>query len=123
MPSMTQLSPQVCDKPVTKETNKKSSTVAAQQYIMLRTAGNSGVHPRAQFRKDLMTFLKLCTSQNKSILFIGDFNETLGSDKSGMAGICNTINLVDISLQHHRQSDFATYIQGSSRLDYALRPP
>jgi hypothetical protein len=53
---------QVCDKPVTTATKKKSRTAAAQQVSMMRIRGITNTHPRKQFCADLRNFLQECTN-------------------------------------------------------------
>ena len=114
---------QVCNKPVITGRSKGSSTVAAQQASMLFSGTGSRVHPRAQFRTDLTQFLTTCQTDHESILLLGDFNESLGADASGMSKICSNLALTDLCLQHHGSDDFSTYVRGSTRLDYALASP
>ncbi len=113
---------QVCDKPVTTATKKKSRTAAAQQVSMMRIRGITNTHPRKQFCADLRNFLQECTNQNEEILLAGDFNEALGTNISGMTKICTDFGLVDILMSHHG-TDTPTYVRGTTRIDYALATP
>ena len=110
---------QVCDKPVTTATKKKSRTAAAQQVSMMRIRGITNTHPRKQFCADLRNFLQECTNQNEEILLAGDFNEALGTNISGMTKICTDFGLVDILMSHHG-TDTPTYVRGTTRIDLTL---
>jgi hypothetical protein len=109
---------QVCDKPVTTATKKKSRTAAAQQASMMRQRGITNTHPQKQFCKDLMLFLQACKTQNEELLLAGDFNEALGTNFSGMTRLCADLGLVDLMQSHHDGTDTTpTYVRGNTHID------
>ena len=93
---------QVCDKPVTTATKKKSRIASALQASMMRQRGITTTHPRQQFYEDLMLFLQACKTQNEELLLAGDFNEALGTNISGMTKLsilCRVTTMALIRLQ------------------------
>jgi hypothetical protein len=114
---------QVCNKPVTTATKKKSRTAAAQQASMMRQQGITSTHPRTQFCTDLLLFLQVCKTQNEEMLLPCDFNEALGTNLSGMTKICTDLGLVDILMSHHDTNDTPAYVRGTTHIDYALATP
>ena len=55
---------------------------------------------------------------------MGDFNERLGDDISGISRIAAQFEFVDIMSHHHQHlNDPATYARGRKRLDYILASP
>jgi endonuclease/exonuclease/phosphatase family metal-dependent hydrolase len=104
---------QVCDKPVTTATKKKSRTAAAQQACMMRQRGIPNTHPQKQFCKD-----------NEELLLAGDFNKALRTNASGMTRLCADLGLVD-RMQSHRDgtNTTPTNVRGNTRIDYGLATP
>jgi hypothetical protein len=115
---------QVCDKPVTTATKKKSRIASALQASMMRQRGITTTHPRQQSYEDLMLFLQACKTQNEEILLAGDFNETLGTNVSGMTKLCADLGLVDLMQSHHDGIDTTPmYVRGNTCIDYVLATP
>ncbi len=108
---------QVCVRP----TNKTGLTAFHQQETLLGRQKQSDTNPRKNFHSDLKRFIKECQQRNEDIYLAGDFNETLEHSTSRMRSMCAECNLVDIWTQlHPNHPDFATYIRGSTRIDYCL---
>jgi endonuclease/exonuclease/phosphatase family metal-dependent hydrolase len=57
---------------------------------------------------------------NHEIILMGDFNEEYGADPEGMIEIARFCSLVDIFHSRLGASQFATFIGGRTRIDYAL---
>jgi hypothetical protein len=97
------------------------STVFAQQWHLLRTAGNTNPNPRQQCVDDLHQDLAECKKRGSDICIVGDFNEVLGTNPSLMASVCTKFDLYDVLASHHPDADSQpTYIRGQKRLDYLL---
>jgi hypothetical protein len=90
---------------------------------MLLARGILNPDPRAQFVKDLDKFLTKMKSPTDKILIVGDFNEVLSNNQSGMDRIRQQHHLVDIMERKIGHSDFNTYKRGTTRIDYALGTP
>jgi endonuclease/exonuclease/phosphatase family metal-dependent hydrolase len=54
------------------------------------------------------------------IVLMGDFNEEYGADPEGMIEIATVCSLVDVFHRRLSTSQFATFIGGRTRIDYAL---
>jgi hypothetical protein len=108
---------QVCVRP----TNKTGFTAFHQQEVLLRRKQRTDTNPRKNFHSDLKRFIQGCQLRNEDIYLAGDFNETLEHSNSRMRSLCAECNLVDIWTHlHPEHPDFATYIRGSTRIDYCL---
>ena len=68
---------------------------AQQQWHLIRQAGDTKLHPRKQFIKDLGKFLSPHHRSGTDILLMGDFNETLGDSIRGLDLIVKKYNLLD----------------------------
>jgi exonuclease III len=102
-------------------TSKGQFTAGTQQHSLLLRQRDPITKPRQAFQRDLSDFIQDKRSKGNAILLIGDFNERLGEDPSGLSKIAAQFELVDL-LQHHHQHlhEPATYARGHKRLDYAL---
>ena len=99
-------------------------TAAAQQISMLRAARKRSLDPRVHFRLDLEEFLRALVVAGHSVLVQGDFNETLDAPDSGVGAVASRMGLVDVMRSRHPTlPDPATYVRGSSRLDFVLATP
>jgi len=97
------------------------ATAFAQQWHLLRLAGNKTPDPRKQCISDLKLLIQEHQKNPGKILIVGDINEELGTDPSGFASICANYNLADIHAHFHPDdNDLVTYIRGSKRVDYAM---
>jgi hypothetical protein len=75
--------------------------------------------PRKAFRRDLMKFLK--ENRDDELLLIGDFNEVLGEEQTGMVKIQRELGLTDLMDHHHGVSNAPnSWIRGKNRIDFAL---
>jgi hypothetical protein len=108
---------------VDKAVSPGTITVAAQQASLLRLTQDSILNPRTAFRRDLLKVLLAYASAGKSLLVVGDFNETLGADPDGMSKIAGQLGLIDLIASRHSSKPPATYARGKKRLDYALSSP
>jgi hypothetical protein len=99
----------------------KITAAAQQEESLLRQKKVKDPNPRKHFRKDLSTFLrKLQSMKHEILLMLGDFNEELGEEETGMSKICSDFKLTDLMAHTHGVMDVATYSHGKKRLDYAL---
>ena len=110
--------------------NKKigSFSVASQQETIRHTEaleqGTERQSARKLFIADLLTYLTKIQANDGSILLVGDFNEAIGSNTSGMAKISRVCKLGDAFLYQHGINDRpATWHEDSKRIDYALASP
>ena len=101
---------------------KGQFTTATQQHSLLLRQQDKITDPRTAFRRDLQSFLRLCTQEEgHDILLLGDFNERIGEDTNGMSRIATEFNLIDVMKLHHPHLDeVATYARGRKRLDFVL---
>ena len=105
-------------------TTIKKWAAVTQQFSMMQEADPYNTrHPREQFRYDLLQFLRQLQHQRHDILLMGDFNEALGSEPSGMYHIAGVCALVDLLRLKIGTTDFNTYVGGSERIDYVLASP
>jgi hypothetical protein len=100
---------------------KGQYTTASQQHSLLLRQQDKLTNPRKAFRRDLSNFLRIQRGKGNEILFLGDFNERIGEDPSGISRIAAQFELEDL-MQHQHQylNEPATYARGHKRLDYAL---
>ncbi len=70
-----------------------------------------------------MSFLKSLKAKGDDLILMGDFNEALGTNISGMTKVCADLGLVDIMSNHHGIKDLPTYVRGATRIDYVLATP
>jgi exonuclease III len=104
--------------------NKGQYTAAAQQQSLLLRQSDKLQDPRQAFRRDITEFLHTQIQAGHLILLVGDFNERLGDDISGISKIAAQFEFVDIMSHHHQHlNDPATYARGRKRLDYILASP
>ena len=108
---------QVCRKSSRK---KGTSTASAQQECMLRQRGNVDLDARRAFRRDLKDFMQPLQTANHELILVGDFNEVLGSEPSGISSICSEFKLLDVFEYHHHSDKTPTFSRGPNRLDYCL---
>jgi endonuclease/exonuclease/phosphatase family metal-dependent hydrolase len=100
-----------------------SMTVINQHYsILLQQKAKKPEQVQRHFVKDLSTFLHLRKTLGDEIIIAGDFNEDIGADSTGMSKICQQYHLADAIYQNHGnpQTQFATWIDGYTTLDYIL---
>ena len=110
---------QVCEQAASNNGKKRTLTASAQQRSILRQQ-NRSLSPRKSFIMDMRAFLHAQCAQNNGIFLAGDFNEELDESYDGMTKLCSDFNLTDVMYQTIGHDEFATYIEGSTRLDYAL---
>jgi exonuclease III len=80
--------------------------------------------PREAFTQDLQAFINQCQKNGDDILLVGDFNEDMDSEKSGIANIAFTCELADLfAIRLGNTTVPATYQRGTRRIDYALITP
>jgi hypothetical protein len=110
---------QVCVRP----TNLHGTTAFHQQQAVFQHERRANTDPRTNFRKDLLTALRLWIARGDSIILMGDFNEDLTAINSGLSCLLHdcTLGLVDIIGHMHPSAQrVPTYFRGSTRLDFAL---
>lgn len=104
--------------------DKGTYTAYAQQRNLLIQQGETHIHPRQAFIRDLRQFIQQTKTQypgQHEILVLGDFNEQIGDTPQGIARLAAEFHLTDIyRMQHPHLQDIATYSRGHKRLDYAL---
>jgi hypothetical protein len=101
--------------------NVGPSTVFAQQYQLLRLAGNAQPNPRKQFADDLKHAITARRHNQEELILCGDFNEQLGDDPNLMSNVCAANDLFDVlDNRFGDDANVPTYIRGSTRLDYVF---
>jgi hypothetical protein len=101
--------------------NTGPATIFAQQYQLLRLAGNAQPNPRQQFAVDLKKEVANRRRNHEELIVCGDFNEQLGDDPNLMASVCAQHDLFDVHDRHlGDQAQVPTYIRGSKKLDYVF---
>jgi endonuclease/exonuclease/phosphatase family metal-dependent hydrolase len=94
--------------------NAGPSTIFAQQYHLLLLAGVLIPNPRQQCIDDLhRTVVKMIANQ-ETVMIMGDFNESLGSDPRLMGSVCASHDLFDVISNFHGES---AETRGTKRLD------
>jgi endonuclease/exonuclease/phosphatase family metal-dependent hydrolase len=97
------------------------NTYYNQLWRLLRDTGERYPVPRKRFISDLCAELTRVQRDKTSLIVLGDFNETIGTDPDLMASICSTIGLSEaIEHLHPTAADTPTYNRGRRRLDYCL---
>jgi exonuclease III len=82
------------------------------------------INPRAAFIRDLQNLINQQQTNGEQTILVGDFNEEIGSENSGMAQLATELGLVDLfSTRLGTAAVPSTYIRGHKRLDYALISP
>jgi hypothetical protein len=95
--------------------NVGPSTIFAQQYQLIRLAGNTQPNPRKQFADDLQKDLVTRQHNQEEIILCGDFNEQLGDDPTLMSNVCASNDLFDVHDNcFGNDADVPTYIRGST---------
>jgi hypothetical protein len=98
---------------VTDNPNIGITTASAQQRSLLLQTRDSEQRPRKAFKRDLSIFLKERQSQCDELLFVGDFNEVLGSELDGMSRVATDLELINLMQVRHHQAPPATYSRGT----------
>ena len=68
-----------------------------------------------------MKAVKHYTAQAHNVLIIGDFNEQMGSDASGISNVTGQCGLLDVMACRHLPATL--YARGTKCLDYAIASP
>ena len=98
-----------------------ASTYFTQLYSQHKTEGRVDAHKvRRHHSHDLVEYVQSLQQDNHSLIIAGDFNESLDSDGAGMTRLCTQCNLVDPILTLSGETEFATYIRGTTVIDYIL---
>ena len=111
---------QVCKKQVS-QCGPLTATV--QQYSLLSQAQRpEPQRVRQHHAKDLVAFVQSCQSAGELVAVMGDFNDILGEENSGLTKLCSECGLKDILYQKHNISNrtFNSYSRGKSCIDYML---
>jgi hypothetical protein len=99
--------------------NVGPSTIFAQQYQLLRLAGNVQPNPLKQFADNLKKEIAHRRRNREEVIICGDFNERFGDDSTLVVNICAKHDLFDVHGNKFGDSaDVFTYVRGSNRLDY-----
>ena len=70
---------------------------------------------------DLRQYLLELRHQDHGILLVGDFNEPLHPNYTGMTKLCSDFGLIDLMYHLLSRDDFPTWARGTSRpVDYVL---
>jgi exonuclease III len=110
---------QVCNQSYITNHTIKSLTAAAQQYSILQQHDRLET-PREAFIHDVSVFVKTIHARNHGVLLVGDFNEHLKSEHTGMTGLAIDCNLTDLMFNLIGEDAFPTYVRGTYRIDYIL---
>ena len=81
---------------------------------------NRLINPRKAFIHDLDKFVGTIRAAGNGVLLLGDFNEDLYNNNSGMKQIQSNNHLVDILWKECAVDQFSTRLNGSKRIDYIL---
>jgi endonuclease/exonuclease/phosphatase family metal-dependent hydrolase len=105
-----------------------SNSAASQQQAQLISeeacSSNRRRSPREAFKQDLQSFIQQCQSNGDDIILVGDFNEEMTSEQSGMYNLAAACGLTDLFAVRLGTSTYpATYQRGPRRIDYALITP
>ena len=98
-------------------------TATVQQYSLLTQAKRpEPQRVRYHHATDLLAFVQSCQRAGELVAVMGDFNNVLGEENSGLTKLCSECGLKDIVYQKHNISnrDFNTYSRGTSCIDYML---
>ena len=102
-------------------TSAGAKTAYTQQWHLLRQAGENDPNPRESFCTDLVAFLTPLQTAGDEIILMGDLNEQLGDNTSGMTAVVAKLGLVDSTAYHHGlDGAVSTYSRSNNRLDYIL---
>ena len=111
---------QVCPRP----TNLLGNTAYHQQRRALNISGETSIHPRQAFIRDLGELLGTLRTKGHDIILGGDFNEALTDRQSGILRLITTHNLIDPFLTRFpNHDDFGTHSMGQRRIDYVFITP
>ena len=110
---------QPCNQQVLDRGHVRALTVTAQHSSLLRQQGRHET-PRQAFITDLCQFITDQHAQGNGILLGGDYNEELDIKYDGIIKLCSDFHLVDLMFHLTGCDDFATYAQGSKRIDYIV---
>ena len=106
-----------------------SNTAASQQQAQLIEEQSQGNNPhrsspRQAFIQELQTFISQVQQEGEEIVLVGDFNEEIHSQSSGIEQLATTCGLADLFSIRTGTSDAPpTYQRGPRRIDYALLSP
>jgi hypothetical protein len=120
---------QVCDsQPVADTSNPTISTMktkaVTQQFSMMVEKGLPlDRHPRQQFCLNSSQYITDLKHDKHLILPMGDFNKVLGANPDGMETVVQAGKLQDLLAARIGRTDFSTYIQGSTSIDFVLASP
>ena len=96
-------------------------TVASQQHAMLLAANDPLTDPRQAFCRDIQVAVQKFQSEGHDIIIVGDFNEVLGENQSGITQVATGCQLVDVmTAKHPGMPHPATFMRGRTRIDYVL---
>jgi hypothetical protein len=106
-----------------------SNTAASQQQAQLISEeatmdSYDRRTPRQAFQQDLQAFIRQCQANGDDIILVGDFNDDITREGSGMRELASACNLVDMfAVRLGNPNHPATYQRGSKRIDYTLMSP
>ena len=116
---------QVCQNGVTGNMTAANCQIA--QLMQEEHNTTTTVNPRRAFIQDLTSVIQQHQATGNSIILVGDFNETIGTENDSDTGMnqlvtnCNLADLFNVRLGTAEQP--TTYQRGHKRLDYALISP
>jgi hypothetical protein len=104
-----------------KSDNVGPATYATQLYACYSNDGRRNPENlRYHHSKDLIQFVKERQANGEAVVIIGDLNEVIGEDLSGMTRLISECNLVDVVARNHLAAGFSTYQRGRKIIDYCL---
>ena len=99
--------------PVTDTSKPGTVTVATQQHTLLVQQRDSILSPREAFCRDLRAFLVQRREMGDELILVGDFNEEIGSEPSGMLSILHDLQMENLMYTRHGgRSPPVTYSRG-----------
>jgi hypothetical protein len=109
---------QVCNQSIS---SAGATTARMQQWNLLRRSGDPDPNPRRSCCTDLEVFLTPLRTAGDELLVMGDLNEHLGANTSGMNAVVAKLGLVDTASYHHGlDGEVSTYSRSNNRLDCML---
>ena len=106
-----------------------SNTASSQQQAQIieessATDSSQRKNPRQAFIHDLQTFIQQIQSNDEDIILVGDFNEEMAVNGSGIDQLATNCALADLfSIRLGSPRIPATYQRGSRRIDFVLISP
>jgi endonuclease/exonuclease/phosphatase family metal-dependent hydrolase len=115
----------ICAYQVVQEVGRHGDrTNYSQQVRMMRMEGSLHPDPRRKFIEDMKVLVTELRNKDHDVILMGDFNESIGVDPTGMASVMTAGLLSDVFCHKHGlHQEKPTYARGTTRVDYVLSTP